>query len=156
MNRGRVEQIGHPLEIYHHPQTLFVADFIGQNNFIPAKVKALAPKETSMTIVLDNGWEVKTIYQEGYAVGADVVACVRPETILVWPQRPLEGTWDNLFETEVVVAAFLGSEYRYEVARTGKERIKVTSPRGGMNSGDRVWIGWAQEAVRLLPPASST
>lgn len=156
MNQGRVEQIGHPLEIYHRPQTLFVADFIGQNNFIPARVKAFAPESKEMIVILDNGWEVKAIYQEGYGVGAEVVACIRPEAIQVWPKRPLQETWDNLFETEVIVAAFLGSEYRYEMVRTNEDRIKVASPRGGINSGDRVWIGWSRESVRLLPPVAST
>ncbi len=40
MSKGKVEQIGTPREIYYHPSSRFVADFIGEANFLDAKVKS--------------------------------------------------------------------------------------------------------------------
>ena len=37
MNRGRIEQVGTPMELYEDPATPFVADFIGQANLIPGR-----------------------------------------------------------------------------------------------------------------------
>ena len=45
MNRGRVEQIGTPFDIYTHPRTLFVADFIGQANALPGTLEAAESPE---------------------------------------------------------------------------------------------------------------
>ncbi len=41
MNKGKVEQIGTPFEIYSNPQSLFVADFIGQANIVKLEVSAI-------------------------------------------------------------------------------------------------------------------
>src|SRR5205814_5703411 len=52
MNEGRIEQVGTPHEIYHRPKSAFVADFIGESNFIDVDV---GPEGTA---ALDNGAEV--------------------------------------------------------------------------------------------------
>src|SRR2546422_9765115 len=52
MNEGRIEQVGTPHEIYHRPKSAFVADFIGESNFIEGEVGA------GGKAALDNGAEV--------------------------------------------------------------------------------------------------
>ena len=47
MSQGRVEQIGTPREIYYHPSSRFVADFIGEANFLDAKVKSVSGEKGS-------------------------------------------------------------------------------------------------------------
>ena len=39
MNDGRIEQLGSPAELYFRPRTLFVADFLGESNLLPARVE---------------------------------------------------------------------------------------------------------------------
>src|SRR5437016_869286 len=48
MNAGKVEQAGEPWEIYYHPRTAFLADFVGAVNLVPARVSELA--ETTVTV----------------------------------------------------------------------------------------------------------
>ena len=75
MNHGVIEQVGTPLEIYREPETLFVADFIGEMNKIPARLNGSGNK------VLIGRYELGCLGQSETG-GAKVVAAIRPEDIV--------------------------------------------------------------------------
>src|SRR3569833_273887 len=78
MNQGRVEQVGAPLELYHHPQNQFVAGFIGspKMNFVKGKVVGA----DAMGISVDVGeGKPRAIPFEGAQVGETVTLGIRPE-----------------------------------------------------------------------------
>lgn len=50
MNSGRIEQLGTPGDLYFRPQTLFVADFLGESNLLPARVEGIAGEEIELMI----------------------------------------------------------------------------------------------------------
>jgi len=106
LNRGKVEQIGKPEEIYDHPQTKFVASFIGNANVIEATIqkgKALAGKDLlELPIKEDMG-----------AMGAAVVL-VRPEDILL--SRELSG---NKLSGTIVGIRYRGDVYEITVDMSG-------------------------------------
>lgn len=81
MNRGRLEQVGRPWEIYHRPTSPFVAGFIGRGNLLTGRVIALAGERVHLA--LDDGQSVTLLRRAGYAlkVGACVSFLVRPERI---------------------------------------------------------------------------
>ena len=99
MNHGTIDQVGTPLEIYREPASLFVADFIGAMNQIPAVADAVG----SVTI---NG---KTLASDNstFRGGARVVAAIRPEDIV--PVEPGEAAAVSVTIREL---EFLGSFYR--------------------------------------------
>ncbi len=107
MNQGVIEQIGTPLEIYRHPETLFVADFIGAMNKIPAR----AAKPGFLRLgKLDLACE-----SSAFAAGKELIATIRPEDI-----APLESDEDasvsggatNVISANVEKMEFLGSFFR--------------------------------------------
>ena len=51
MSKGKVEQIGTPREIYYHPKSRFVADFIGEANFLKAKVKSVNGEKAVIDVI---------------------------------------------------------------------------------------------------------
>ena len=85
MNKGKIDQIGTPAEIYDNPQTLHVANFIGEMNFIKKGDKVLAVRPEDITVTPGSGGEttgtVRTIMLLGHYVvltvqhGEDVVKC---------------------------------------------------------------------------------
>lgn len=80
LRAGRVEQVGTPLELYHHPQNQFVAGFIGspKMNFVPAVVEAVS--QQTVTVKLDSGKDVVLpVDGSGLASGDRVTVGVRPE-----------------------------------------------------------------------------
>lgn len=82
MNEGLVQQVGEPRRIYEHPANRFVADFIGETNFVSGRVKtvaAFAEVEIPGATVLASS--------EGHSLspGQEITLAVRPEKINVYP-----------------------------------------------------------------------
>jgi iron(III) transport system ATP-binding protein len=75
MNRGRIEQIGLPDAVYRHPETLFVAGFVGRMNALPGVV--VEPGAVAV-----GGIRIAAEAASGLPRGATVQICLRPEDIL--------------------------------------------------------------------------
>ncbi len=82
INEGRIEQVGTPLDLYHHPANLFVAGFIGspKMNFITGTIAAIGPE--GLTVSAADGQVVLPMKTEGLKVGDAVTVGVRPEHTL--------------------------------------------------------------------------
>lgn len=105
MNHGVIEQVGSPTEIYGDPQSLFVADFIGEMNQIKATVK-------SQNTLQIGGMTFDCIGSD-FATGNEVVAAIRPEDIV--PVEPTNGSSEstsNRLTVEIDSLEFLGSFWR--------------------------------------------
>ena len=103
MKNGVVAQIGTPTEIYYHQQSEFVADFIGDANFLKGKMKR---HEGSDGIIDINGTEVR-VADASVADGADTTVVLRPESTV------LSDT--GFFPVNVVVSCFMGAYQLYHV-----------------------------------------
>ncbi|MCO5069981.1 MAG: putative 2-aminoethylphosphonate ABC transporter ATP-binding protein [Rhizobiaceae bacterium] len=119
MNHGVIEQIGTPTEVYSHPRTLFVADFIGETNQLPAKI-------ASASSITFEGTDLPCA-EHDIAVGTEVVAVIRPVDII--PHGPgaeaaNAATPANLIDADIKEMEFLGSFWRTHLA----------SPRFGARS----------------------
>ena len=81
LNEGRIEQFGSPMELYHHPSTRFVANFIGQPNmnFLPAIVTGT---DGSLSVELADGYRFSLPVEAHEArVGDHVELGIRPENV---------------------------------------------------------------------------
>ncbi len=111
MNAGRIEQAGRPSEIYRHPASAFVADFIGRANFIDAGL-----------ISTEDGWAtVRALRRElrvpSHPDAASSPACVlllRPESVRVVPDDDA-GTAVQGDRGRVLSTTFYGQNLEYEV-----------------------------------------
>ena len=75
---GKIRQIGTPLEIYRHPADAFIANFIGETNFVPGKVFSV---ENGLTAVETAFGILKSDTAAGWKVGDAVQLSMRPETL---------------------------------------------------------------------------
>ena len=92
LQAGLVEQVGSPLELYHHPANLFVAGFIGspRMNLMPAQV--VEAVGSGVTVALASGAQVTVpTSASGVRVGDTVTLGVRPEGLRVDPAGPVTG-----------------------------------------------------------------
>ena len=110
MNHGIIEQVGSPTDIYREPTTLFVADFIGEMNKLPAFA---APNGTRV------GDHVFASRAHEFSDGSEVLAAIRPEDIIPHgagaraPGAPdMIGSEQNTFEADIHEMEFLGSFWR--------------------------------------------
>jgi len=111
MNRGRLEQVGTPEEIYEHPQSRFVAEFIGLSNFLEGHVQAV---DRDTMVVGAGGLQVTIPTLPNADPGQRVLLFLRPNEIeLLRPDDP-GGT--NVFDARVEKATYLGDTMDYRLA----------------------------------------
>jgi multiple sugar transport system ATP-binding protein len=81
LNKGRIEQFGTPMELYHHPATRFVATFIGQPNMnlLPAKVQGAGSE--GLTVEFHGGARMTLPVDGGARAGDMVEVGIRPENL---------------------------------------------------------------------------
>jgi len=89
MNAGRIAQIGTPRELYESPASRFVADFLGEANFLDARTAGRVANRDGQPLRLETPAGVLASLHElpETAKGAKLMCCVRPERITVKPRR---------------------------------------------------------------------
>jgi len=120
LHGGIIEQVGTPLELYHRPNNLFVAGFIGspKMNFIPAAVTAVKGK--SVTVGLPGGGKTTIDMKVSPPpVGSKLTLGIRPEHIV------LGGSGNGAIKGTVRVAEYLGSETMFYVTLPDSSEIAV-------------------------------
>ncbi len=127
MNGGHVEQWGEPWEIYYHPRTAFMADFVGSANLLPATV-AEQTGNTLTTRLGEHQLSVARPEQLPVSIGENVLLCIRPETLAIGIAA--NATSCLSLPGTVVRHAFLGHIMRYWVQIAGKEWIVDQSDPG--------------------------
>lgn len=134
LRRGRVEQIGSPLELYFNPANPFVARFIGgETNFL---VGNIVGRRDGM---LEIRTEIGLIRAPGAPSKNRVVVSVRPEYIVFG---------DRGFEGRIVLREFLGGYYRYMV-EVGGFRVVVKSFRR-LEVGEHVSLSFPPERIMVF------
>jgi multiple sugar transport system ATP-binding protein len=145
LNEGRVEQIGTPLELYHHPRNLFVAGFIGSPNmnFLPATVTACDAKQ--VTLDLGSGRPVIAAVEEtaGLHPGTKVTLGLRPEHLTHTASN------EGQFEGEVIAIEHLGPE-SYVYLSCGNDEALVI--RKGVVGSDRETVIEVGQRVSVAVP----
>ncbi|MBR3493927.1 MAG: ABC transporter ATP-binding protein [Clostridia bacterium] len=142
MRKGVIAQMGSPLDIYYHPNSEFVADFIGECNFL----KGFAKKtwEGITEVELDAGIaRVKADHIPDEGARCEIV--VRPEAIVIGRTGDLPCT--------VELSCFMGSYQNYHV-RVGDTLVKITDNcpinKEIFQVGEQVFISFAPECAHLL------
>jgi ABC-type sugar transport system ATPase subunit len=136
MNKGRVEQVGAPLDLYHHPKTQFVAGFIGspKMNFLNAKIHHSAPENTQ--IMLESGRVIQASIDSSSLNKGDIVKLgLRPEHIALHCEN-------NTVEGTVTLIEHLGElSYLYvDIGQEGEMVLKVDGDNQHQ-AGDKITFG---------------
>mgnify|MGYP002645400205 CR=1 FL=1 len=142
MEKGVVAQIGTPQEIYYHPASEFVADFIGEANFMRGP---LSHKQGDAGVVTVEGTAVDVVGAANMEEGKECTLVLRPESAVLAEQGQLP--------CKVVMSCFMGSYQNYHVM-VGNTLMKITdfNPKNKKiyNVGDTAWVAFEKENVHLL------
>ena len=152
MNGGRVLQLGTAQEIYEGPATRFVADFIGESNFLDG---TLAGVDGDLaTIRLQDGTPLRA--RPGAVVlsaGSVATLTVRPERIAIEPEMgPERAGENNVLTGRVAQAMYAGATMQYLVQVAGGATVVVRTPNLGsaLEPGAAVMVRWPPYACSLL------
>ena len=113
MSDGRIVQVGTPRQIYEQPTNRFVANFVGQTNFVAGTVTAL--DGAGRCRVRTGLGELKVLAADGLAPDAAVVVSVRPEDVELSEQELKPGADENVVRATVHAKDFLGEYLDFHV-----------------------------------------
>lgn len=150
MHAGQVEQIGPPTEIYENPASLFVAQFIGQANFLTGQVVTVAAETATPTVtVAVNGILVQAIAPRAVpAAGETVTLMIRPERI-----RLGGSTTDMQIKGTAQSVTYIGQRIE-SIFETPVGQLKVVQLCEGATVGETVQLGWNRDRCIALPPGA--
>jgi ABC-type Fe3+/spermidine/putrescine transport system ATPase subunit len=142
MRSGRILQTGTSLELYQSPHDLFVADFFGDINCLPAKVRVRGGARFATL-----GESVAVPIEGDFAEGIDVLLAIRPSDLV------LSATPTELFPVEIRSWHFNAGLFTYFVRRpdaTGAKDLVVTSTTAAAQ-GAQLWLGATPGGFRVFP-----
>ena len=155
MNSGRIEQVDTPEEIYLHPASVFVADFVGRANFVPAQAQEVG--EDGMAEIEALGQKIRVHSSEGakeaVREGKETVVLVRPESMRIQPTDEKPATLTGSLG-QVVTSIFYVETVEYEIeTEFGSLVCVVSDPRAEdlLEEGQYVRLGIEAEKAWLLP-----
>jgi len=118
MNRGRLEQVGTPSEIFLTPRTHFVAEFVGIENILPARIEAVVADEAR--VVIDGtGLRLAVSNPERLGVGAAVWVALRAAQLQAQPLEHAVAAHTTALEGVVTQAIYAGDRYTGQVDVAG-------------------------------------
>ena len=157
MNEGRIEQIGSPREIYESPGSQFVADFVGNTNFIEGYVVSAFRRTVTEPVGDGSCYVVRTEIGD-VKVGAvqelrpdeRVAVSVRPEDVELTETRP---NGDNVWEGRVEQKVFLGEAVDFQVKVGPRTLLSRQHPTLRTKVGEAIFVQLDPEKCVVLKVA---
>ena len=133
MKNGSIVETGTPWEIYFDSNRQFVADFIGQANFIAGRIASI---ECPFMMVASAIGDIACKKKINASPGTAVTVCIRPEFIRVLPGNPPEGR--NIFRGMVESLVFVGEAYEGEIRVGETPLIFRIEPTTAVRKGEEI------------------
>jgi spermidine/putrescine transport system ATP-binding protein len=155
MHQGLVLQIGSPTEIYERPTSRFVADFIGETNFIDGQVGGW--ENGHLTVKVQPDITIQSPAEERITTGSQITVAIRPEKLRLGHKPPASS--ENFLPGLIKEVVYTGTDTHFEVSLADELTIRVrqqntvSTPDQEVyfgNRDDKVYVSWAPESVLLL------
>ncbi len=141
---GLIEQIGTPVDVYEHPKSLYVADFLGEANVFIGKI---IDKASSKSNVYINDDLTLTIYNKTFDVGDEVNIVVRPENVKLSRQDRKYNSIKGIIYEQI----YDGASTKYLVKIDDKIIKAISSGNDKLYSnGEEVYVYWTIEDAICL------
>jgi len=147
MEGGKLQQVGTPIDIYEYPKTRFVADFIGDSNFLSGRV--VEKQNGKVVVLVDQLLPVLVATAEDLPAGKVVTLVLRPEKVAIYPANyEAEYSWRGTVEE----AIYIGTDTRYIVRLTAKSSIAIRRQNLHRDDLQRHRVG--DSVLVAVPPES--
>jgi iron(III) transport system ATP-binding protein len=140
MRKGKVIQVGSPKELYMNPQSIFVAHFIGESNFLEGYISKMDHDIITIELRGDVTVEAKNHQAK---TGKKVVLAVRPETLDIVAGSEKDG---NSISGVIERVTFEGTNVRYEIRLENQDLMVVVKP-----SMTELWFSLGEKVTVMFP-----
>lgn len=161
LHKGKVEQIGSPIQLYESPKSSFVAAFIGDTNFLDGYTAAKVDKDYSQ-VLIDDFPKILCFNDKQLSVGEPVHLSVRPEKIHITREKPPHNPLHNAFYGTVEDVVYKGDHTKFFIRIEG-HRIAVLQQHSRflldekpITWNDAVWIWWHADDGFMLEKYSES
>jgi iron(III) transport system ATP-binding protein len=145
VNQGKLEQVGSPAELYEHPHTRFVGDFLGRTIIL----KGTMHKDAGQSVVdVQGAGRVMVNGDISFGEGADVRILSRPEDVSLLPAGELA---PNQVAGKVEHVAYMGDHLEYTIEAAGRTLLMPASKRDNYPIGAGVRLVFDPARVTALP-----
>ncbi len=148
MKKGKIIQMGTPQELYMNPNSLFVAHFIGESNFLEGYVTKVDGE--AIEIELRAGMKAKA-FSSKFKAGERIVLAIRPEVCVM---KKGHKAAENGFAGKIDKVTFEGTFMRYEVRLENGDRFIINKPslmEEWVNVGEEIIIKYPLEKSHVFP-----
>jgi spermidine/putrescine transport system ATP-binding protein len=154
MNRGLVEQLGTPEELYERPATRFVADFIGTTNLLNGSVESV---DAGSAVVRLEGGDACRVVGPDLSAGRTLELSIRPESIDIKRSNGAAPDGVGPVRAQVQQVAYMGGTVQYQVRTQGGLSITVLASKTGERHavGSDVDICWPPHEALILALAAA-
>jgi spermidine/putrescine transport system ATP-binding protein len=147
MNKGRIEQMGAPEELYELPKTVFVANFLGQSNLFAVEVVESGAETIGVSFL---GTKLMLPTPRAARTSGKITIGVRPEKLKLHRAEPAQASGTNILGPgRVTDVSFSGvsTQYSIEAANFGTIAVFEQNVEAGPTAGvgDEVWVSWNVE-----------
>jgi spermidine/putrescine transport system ATP-binding protein len=156
LNKGSLEQVGTPIQIYETPNNSFVAGFIGDTNLLDGQVVD-SPKNDYSTLAFEDFPNVVCFNDKKLSIGEMVHLSVRPEKIHISSEEPQSLPLRNAMRGVVDDVVYKG-DHTYFGVLVGSHKISVIQQHSRFHLDetpitwkDKVWISWHADDGFILP-----
>jgi putative spermidine/putrescine transport system ATP-binding protein len=151
LRQGAIEQVGSPRELYEHPRTGFVADFLGESNFLAGHVRWVEGDVCGVETA--GGILCRAESGAAWKVGQGVRMMIRPERVWIGSDAD---TRENGFKGRIEDVTYSGEAVRYHARLSAMDHVTAlvsNDRRGavGLEVGVLVVAGWPSQDVHLFP-----
>jgi spermidine/putrescine transport system ATP-binding protein len=158
MNKGRIEQLGPPEEVYERPATEFVAEFLGASNLLDGTYRG---SHDGLGLVdLASGATIRIPTAQGWRTGERLRIGVRPEKIEILAAGEGPTGTQNVVAATLRTAVFAGVSFQYFFqTQEGREMSAFDrNATGGAvaRPGEAVRLAWAPEHTFVIPVEQSS
>ena len=152
MNEGRIEQIDTPDEIYQHPKNWFVADFIGESNFINGNIIEINADNSLIEIPINK--KINGPKHKWMKAGMEVFVLLRPERLNIHLERPIDAR--TLVSGTIQDDFYVGNISRYliNIPECGfilNVELRNAQETFRFKSGQDVFVSWHVNDTIIIP-----
>jgi spermidine/putrescine transport system ATP-binding protein len=152
MHRGQVLQVGRPVEIYEDPANRFVADFIGESNFLLGTVEAIGADW--VTLDLAGVGQVRARRRRDLEAGERVTCAIRPEKMHLQREDP-PADRANVAHGQITNEVYIGTDTQYLVRLGDGHVITVReqspdSATAAFGRGEHIYVTWSADSTLIL------
>ncbi|MBU4426573.1 MAG: ABC transporter ATP-binding protein [Desulfobacterales bacterium] len=150
MNHGKIMQYGSAEDLYERPANKFVAEFIGESNFLEGKIESI--DGDSIYARTHGQLEIHAKQNQDVSLGQEVFFTLRPERITFINET---GQMTNTFNGVIEEVVYVGEISKYMIRLSEEDDLFILKQQNQLGvkkykKGDRVIIGWNPEDMRLI------